>query len=321
MNLPVLVAASEQTPVSGAKRFDPRDIDWNDRRSTVSFVLTDGDNVQWLEGSFFHGMTSYWDNPGRGQIPFGWSCCFAQLAQLCPAAIDYARTTQAGNDHFIEWGGGYYYPDLFGHARANGDELLARQARRTWSLMQQTGTRILAFNFADIDSPDAMKAYQIFARETDDLSAILVFQYAPYEAGAGQVFWVRNRLGIEIPVISARYSMWEHSNNRPRSGTPAKVAREIRESASGPAPRHDWALVHAWSYFRRAPGVDEEAENMPQEDAPTEGGVRGYDPAVWCAERLPPDVRVVGPDEMVWRLRMEHDAAATKKLMAEFGSR
>jgi hypothetical protein len=320
MNLPVLMAGSERAPVASARAFDPRGIDWSDRRSCVSFILTDGDNVQWLQSSFFRGNTSYWANPDRGQIPFGWSCCFTQLAQLCPVALDHALATQKGNDRFIEWGAGYYYPDLFGHSRPDRNELLARHARRTWKFMQQTGTRIIAFNVANVDSPDALKAYETIARETDDLSAILVFQYSPYEAGAGRKFWVKDRRGVEVPVITARYSIWEHSNERARSGTPAKIAREIRESASGKVPRHDWANVHAWSYFRRAPGADEDAENMPQDGAPDLGGVRGYNAALSCSERLPADVRVVTPEELTWRIRMEHNAAMTKKLLDAFGS-
>lgn len=317
MNLTVLMAGSEQAPVRAAKTFDPRSIDWSDHRSCVSFILSDGDNVQWLESSFFYGNTSYWANPERGSIPFGWSCCFAQLAQLCPVAINHALDTQTKNDQFIEWGAGYYYPDLFGHARSDRTELLQRHARRTWNFMQQSGVRVLAFNVADIDSPEALKAYETIVGETDGLSAILVFQYAPYEAGAGKTFWIRDRRGVEIPVISARYSIWEHSNDRARSGTPAKVARDIRESTAGTTPQHDWGIVHAWSYFQHAPQADEDAENMPQDGAPALGGVRGYTPALWCAERLPAEVRVVTPEELIWRTRMEHDPAVTQKLLAD----
>jgi hypothetical protein len=150
------------------------------------------------------------------------------------------------------------------------------------------------------------------------LWAILVFQYAPYEAGAGRVFWVKDRGGVEIPVITARYSIWDNSNQRERSGTPAKVAREIRESASSEGPRHDWAIVHAWSYFRRVPGADENAENLPQNQAQALGGVRGFKAALWCSERLPTDVRVVTPGELIWRIRMAHNPKATKKLLERF---
>ncbi|MBS0265500.1 MAG: hypothetical protein JSS02_26445 [Planctomycetes bacterium] len=314
-NLPVLMAGTHQTAPPAQKPFNPSGIDWKDSRSCVSFVLTDGDNVQWFEGSFFHGNSSFWNHPDRGKIPFGWSCCYTHLAQLCPQALGYAQGTQHRQDRMIEWGGGYYYPDHFGSARSNAAELLARHARRTWAQMRATGTRIIGFNMARVDSPAARQAYQTFAGETDGLLAILAFQYAPYEGGAGKTFWVKDRRGVEIPVISARYSIWEHANRRPRAGTPAKVAREIRDSTAGPQPRHDWVIVHAWSYFRRAEGGSEEAENLPQDTASAQGGVRGYGPAIWCAERLPDTVRVVTPEEMVWRIRRQHDPATTERLL------
>jgi len=321
LNLPVLMAGTEKLALSKATSFDPRTIDWNDSRSAVSFIDTDGDNVQWLEGNFF-GSESYWANPERGKIPFGWSCCLDQLAQLCPEAIEYALATRTPNDWFIEWGGGYYYPDHFARARANRWELLAQHSRRTWELMKKTNTRIIGFNFVQFDSPDARKACEVFARQTDGLLAILVFQYSPYEAGAGTTFWVQDRNGIEVPVITARYSIWEHANNRERAGTPAKVAREIRQTVENtqPAqlPRFDWVIDHVWSYFKHAPGTDEDAENMPQENAANENGVRGYSPVAWCAERLPAGIRAVSPEELAWRIRMKHDPSQTEKLISQF---
>jgi hypothetical protein len=324
MNLPVLMAGSPQRPADRAEQLDPRKIDFHDHRSMVSFISTDGDNVQWYEAGFFRNSRDYWSSPDRGRIPFGWSCCFSQLAQLCPQAMQYAVETRTGNDWFVEWGGGYYYPDLFALERPNRWQLLAREARRTWAMMTNTGTRIIGFNFARCDSPDALRAYEVFARETDGLLAILVFQYSPYEAGAGKTFWVKDGRGMDVPVITARYSIWANNNQRPRSGTPAKVAREIRESvaAAPPAelPRYDWAITHVWSYFRHAPGTDEAAENFPPEAAKRaaaeEGGIRGYTPVVWCAERLPQSIGVVSPEELAWRIRMKHNPRQTRALIS-----
>ena len=290
----------------------------------MSFVDTDGDNVDWSEGDFFRARNSrnYWANPDRGKIPFGWSCCFAHLAQLCPEAIDYAVATQSPNDSFIEFGGGYYYPDLFGLQRTNRWELLAHHAQRTCALMKKTNTHIIGFNVSKLDSTDALKAYEVFARQTDGLLAILVFQYDAYEAGAGKTFWVKDRNGIEVPVISARYSIWNHLNYRPRAGTPAKIAREIRQTVEkttpGGQPRYDWVIVHAWSWFKKASGDDENAEDMPQEDAIAKGGQSVFAPVAWCAGRLPPNIRTVGPEELIWRIRMQHKPEQTKKLIQDW---
>ena len=333
MNLPVMMAGSGSADANAAgagpaprvRGFDPRGIDWVDRRSGVAFVASDGDNVQWLTNDFF-ANPSYWASPQRGRVPFGWSGCLAHLAQLCPPAVARAAETQRPNDRFIEWGGGYYYPDLFAQNRP-GDRwaLLARHADRTWRLMRQTGTRIIGFNVARHDSPEAMKAYEVFAGQTDGLLAIFVFQYAPYEAGAGRVFWVKGRRGEEVPVVTARYSIWEHANARTRSGTPAKVAREIRETVAatpgGDLPRYDWAIAHVWSYFRPAPAGsdDEDAENLPPgASTPVAGSVRGYAPVAWCADRLPADVRVIDPEELAWRLRMRRNPEATRRAISAF---
>jgi hypothetical protein len=321
MNLPVLMAGTENGTFIRPRGLDPRAIDWKDRRSAVCFVDSDGDNVDFAEGSFFRGNDgkSYWGNPDRGKVPFGWSCCFAHLTQLCPEAIDYAVATQSTNDWFVEMGGGYYYPDLFGMDRTNRWELLAIHARRTREWMKKSNTHIIGFDVAKFDSPDALKAYEVIAGQTDALLAILVFQYFPYEGGGGKTFWVKDRNGIEVPVISARYSLWEHANGRARAGTPAKLAREIcqtvQQTPVAELPRYDWAVAHAWSWFRNAPGTNEDAENLPQEDAEAHGGQRGYNPVLWCAGRLPDDIRMIGPEELVWRIRMQHSPSQTRMLI------
>jgi hypothetical protein len=328
-NLPVLMAgAAAETPAQ-VPRFDPRRIDWSDRRSTVSFVSSDGDNVQWFETGFFDAPGYYWGNPHRGRIPFGWTAPLTHLAQLAPQIISYLAETATPNDELIEWHSGYFYPDLFALERPDRWELLAEQARRSWVMMRRNGTKIIGYNIRYLDRPDARRALEVMAAQTEGLTAILAFQYSPYNAGAGKVIWVRDKTGVEIPVITLRYQIWWHLNSRANTGTPMKIAREIGESAAQAAragePRHDWAMIHAWSYFRNAGGsIDENAENVPirRDLAPDQtyeslGGVRGYDPALWSAQRLPADVRIVSVSEMAWRVRMQHDPLVTKKLLGQ----
>lgn len=326
-NLPVLMAgALERKPVA-LPRFDPRRIDWRDRRSTVSFLCSDGDNVQWLETGFFDGPGYYWNNPHRGEIPFGWTAPLTHLEQLVPQALDYAAETATANDQLVEWHSGYFYPDLFATGRPDRWRLLAEQTRRSWALMRRAGVAIIGYNLRYLDKPDARQALEVIAAQTDGLLAILAFQYSPYNAGAGEVWWVRDKRGLEVPVITLRYQIWWNLNQRANTGTPMKIAREIAESAAqadaAGRPRHDWALVHAWSYFKPAgEATDENAENLPvKRDLPAGssyeslGGVRGYDPVRWAAARLPASVHQVSVAEMAWRVRMQHDPAATRKLL------
>ena len=102
--------------------------------------------------------------------------------------------------------------------------------------------------------------------------------------------------------------------------SPAKVAREIRQAIEkaqpGEFPRYDWVIAHVWSWFKAAPGSDENAEDIHQEAAPAQGSARGYAPTTWCAARLPASIRVVSPEELIWRIRMKGDPEQTKQLIA-----
>lgn len=327
-NLPVLMAGAHERQTKQLPHFDPRTIDWLDDRSTVTVTISDGDNVLYSAAGFFN-RDYYWKNPERGRIPFGWSLPLAHLVQICPQPIDYAIETRTPNDWVIEWQGGYYYPDLFATERPDRWAVLAKHARRVWQNMQLSGSNMIAFNVRDYDSPDALKAYETFAAQTDGLLAMLVFQYSPYNAGAGRVLWVKDARGIEVPVITLRYQIWHHLNRRANAGTPAKVAREIRETADAEEPgtggRSDWAMIQTWSFFKPSPGDDEEAENLPPKkqipagtSAEDLGGVRGYSPALWMTDRLPERVRVVSPEEMAWRIRMQHDPETTRRLIEAF---
>jgi hypothetical protein len=89
----------------------------------------------------------------------------------------------------------------------------------------------------------------------------------------------------------------------------------VEKTPQGERPRYDWVIVHTWSWFKKAPGNDENAEDMPQENAAAKGGQSLYSPATWCAERLPVTIRTVGPEELIWRIRLKHNSEQTRKLI------
>jgi hypothetical protein len=169
----------------------------------------------------------------------------------------------------------------------------------------------------DIDSDYAQEAYQIFAEEIDDLLGILVMQYYPYEGGNGIVLWYENHDGIEIPVVSANFSLWANLD-LPGSGTPAKIARLINEKSAEAETNEEkyngWTVVHAWSGFQYNEGDDEEAENgeyLP----PGNGFEAGVTPTKWCVDRLESNIKVVTAEEMLWRIRMENNPEQTRALI------
>lgn len=293
------------------------DLTWEEGLHYTAFLMTDGDNVQWLMADFQIGHEkSWWDSPVRGRFPMGWGTCAVDLLQVCPYAWQNLIRTATPRDDLILMGGGYYYPDLFGKAR-NGTAALRLHARRIRGYLRATGIRVLHMNAGTWDSPDAVRAYQVFAEEIPELEGILMVQYAPYTAGQGKIIWVRRKDGSPLPVISARYAIWGRSPF-PNDGPPAEVARRLNAeprffatSATRATPTEarivseetpagiSWVTVHCWSWFREAPhDAPEDAEEVDQAQRP-DGAKRGLEPVEWCVRRLAPHVRVVTPTELV----------------------
>jgi hypothetical protein len=284
------------------------DLSWEDDVHYVSFIMSDGDNVQWLMGDFVEDQyKGYWSNPNRGTVPIGWTCCYIDLAQLCPYALDYLFRTATPQDDFVLYGGGYFYPDLFG-ARWPKSDVMRMHARRIGAYMGFGGIRLLAFNAEDWDSPEAIGAYTKCAEEIPDLLGMFTVQYAPYTAGGGAIKWAPNRRGREVPVVSAQFSIWANTNT-PRDAGPTITAQRLNASPhEGPANTEDhfsWVVVHAWSWFKEpqkdaVPG----AEEIEQAQGGQAGTGRGLFAERWCVDALEPHVRVVTPTELALLLRL-----------------
>ena len=140
---------------------------------------------------------------------------------------------------------------------------------------------------------------------------MIVLQYYPYEGGNGKVFWVKNSDGIEIPVVTAKFALWANLDNE-RAGTPTRLARIVNETAENARANGEllqaWSVVHAWSGFKNT--GDEQTENSTYGDPNSSAGVT---PIGWCAQKLSDDIKVVNPEELLWRIRMRHDPQQTTR--------
>lgn len=278
----------------------------DDNTRYVSFILSDGDNVQWLMLNFCKGeeAAQFWACPDRGKMPFGWTIPAADLLQLCPYTLDYLRETATSHDNFVLLGGGYYYPDWFGQEYDNPREMLAAQARRTALYMSKCGLTTLLVNVQDWDSKEAVAAYETYADEIPALDALFVIQYAPYTGGAGEIRWMNRKMGRSLPVISCRNALWCGRGSDPREGTPSRVAKMLNEWAARPITKPEdrfaWVIIHAWSWFKQgnAPADEEVDQNAPVQP----GVARGYRPALWCTERLDSRIKLVTPTTLATML-------------------
>jgi len=296
LNLPFFLACQKED-VPPVEPLDPQKIDFDSDEINVSFVMSDGDNLSWMLSDFTDHH--YWANEHSGEFPFGWGIAAANLRPAGSAVLDYLNRNRPQSASYIDFAGGYFFPDRFAVKRGSEERerLLRKKARRIWDEIEPTGIRTIKFICLDIDSKEAMQAYKIFAEEMDGLIGMFAMQYHPYEAGAGKTYWVENRKGMEIPVVTPKFAIWDTTGTG--RGDPLLTAERINNLAKGEnaGKKNIWTVIHAWSEF-------------PQLETN-----RGLDAVKLCVDKLDDQVRVVNPEELLWRIRMEKRPEQTKILV------
>jgi len=311
MNLPLLSAESWDMKIDKASSVDPRKIDYGDKRSCHSFIMTDGDNLQWMCRNFIFNP-NFWANPYATSIPMSWTANPCNLSMANP----YAWNTLVKGQKTMalsEYGGGYEYPDIFAKDRPDREQLLREFARRINEHLKQTGVKVFGFITAENRwSDDAKFAYKIFAEEMDGIIGMFAVQYNPYQDSKGDIFWVRNRQGVEIPVIAPKFNVWASGKTKGTMANPQIIAGLInRDAAEG--QNFNFSIVHAWSWYSQ--DADGNVADAGFHGDKSKGDQTGVTPVEWCKKKLNKNVMVVPLDELIWRIRMQHDPVATKKLL------
>lgn len=236
----------------------------------VTFVISDGDNVQWLLGGF-SDQTGFWASPRRGTFPVTWELA-PRLAELAPAADAWLRRTATPFDAFIGGpsGGGYYFP----HASPDRPAL----ARRSAEALAHAGLRVTSVLNSG-GEPEEIANLLADPR----IDGVLYKDYAPYHLRKGAVTWHHQK-----PAVAYRYLLWEQK--RP-DGTlrpdwlPDGVAQAIATTADDPTTSLDAfsvVQVHAWSFRSRGGPMEAIHETLG---------------------KLPPNTRVVTAPELIQLMR------------------
>lgn len=231
----------------------------------VAFVMSDGDNIQWMGGGFVSSR-GFWASPHRGRFNMSWEVA-PMLSEVAPRVMRHFYQTAAGGDaadNFVTGpsGAAYvfpsYYPDFAAFAQLTGQ------------LMDQAHLSVATIINSDGDMDQSRPLL-----EQPQVLGVL-YKGWDYDAERGRVWWHEGK-----PSVSYRYSV--------REGRGEKSLREIADAiAAQPAdPQHDensYALidVHAWSY----------------------GDIGGPMEAVKrCVDMLPEGTRVVTAEQLVILLR------------------
>ncbi len=226
----------------------------------VAFLVTDGDNVQWLLGDF-QSDRRWYGSPLRGSLDLGWAVAPA-LVDLAPSVLRWYYDNAADGAHRDRFvvgpsGGGYLYPSRY--PRADLDlhtERLAGQMRRA---------DLGVVQILDFESMDDTSLWSSYLRH-DQIEGLVYLEYSRYDAGRGRVVWVNDK-----PVVTPRAMLWQGLSGADE----ASVAATVNDAGRDPGSVDAYSLViwHAWS--------------------------KSVDDVRSVVNQLAPHVRVVTPDVLV----------------------
>ena len=216
------------------RRAEPKPLTSGER--LVAFVVTDGDNLQWLLNGFVESP-GFWASAQRGRFPVTWELApiLARLAPRVGARLFRSATT---NDDFIAGpsGAGYYFPsdapDAAGLARISGQAMSDAQLEIA-TVLNRGGA---------MDAADPLLG-------RPEIAAVFYKDYSPYNKYRGVVRWSAGK-----PIISYRYLLWEQKRAdgtlRPDwlpEGVAAAVAA-LPADSDRIEERCALINVHAWSF-------------------------------------------------------------------------
>ena len=233
-----------------------------DGQRIVAFVMTDGDNIQWMGGGFVTEK-GFWANTHRGEFNMTWEMA-PVLAEVAPRVLDhFYRTASKGNftDGFVTGpsGAGYSYP--------NNLPDRAAFAAKTAEYLRKSDLSVVTL----LNSGGSMEQ-SVEMLERTEVLGVLYKDYSPYNLGNGAIFWHNGK-----PCISYRFLLWEPQE----AGSPEGLAQAIAQMPAKPLmDQQSYALinVHAWSW--------------KEIGGPMEAVKRTID-------LLPPGTRVVTAEELV----------------------
>ena len=181
----------------------------------LTIVVSDGDNVQWLERDFT--TTSHYGQRMRSAhgYPMNWTIA-PSMAQLCPEVLRYIYG-QAKHDYFITGVSGVGYNNIMTYPR----EHLPRYAQLTAEAMASADLTYMCMldNLATTeDTAEVTARLDEFAKYDGIGGGIWELDPDRYESGRGRVFFSSNGK----PFVSVRLSLW-HPSNRPEMVTPEWV--------------------------------------------------------------------------------------------------
>ncbi|RZT13522.1 GxGYxY motif-containing protein [Kribbella sp. VKM Ac-2569] len=196
----------------------------------VTFLITDGDNIQWALGDF-PTDPRWFGSPRRGEVDLGWGIS-PSLIDLAPSVMRWFYD-QSRKDRWVVGpsGGGYMYPSRYPTAALD---------KHTASLARAMGRADLSVaQIIDFDAFENTRLWSSYLKRPE-IDGLIYLEYSRYDGLKGKVVWSEGK-----PVISARTMLWEGLDGADE----ASVTAELNAATRNPFSTAGYSIVvwHAWS--------------------------------------------------------------------------
>ena len=171
----------------------------------VALVMSDGDNLQWMQGSF--KSSDWFGSKYRGQFPMSWTIS-PSTYDLNATALDYYYEKMSDNDYFITSPSGYAYRNL-GDCKNNN-----YFTETSLKYMHDTDQHVINFlDWYTCTKPEEFTGFM----QSDQVKGAVWSENQLYLSGGGEVYWINDK-----PIISMRDGLWDRSEGDLRVAETAK---------------------------------------------------------------------------------------------------
>lgn len=194
----------------------------------ASFLMTDGDNVQFLLGNF-QSDTRWFGSPLRGSFDMGWGIP-PSLARIAPTVMRWYydnASTSPGRDFFVVGpsGGGYLYPSQYPAA----DLQLHVDRMAAWMAL------------GDLNQVEILDHHSLFDTSLWDvytarpeIDSLIYLEYGDHSEPQGTLVWSNDK-----PVLTPRIKLW---NGLPNSDE-TTIQNVINSAPRDPTSPQGYSLV------------------------------------------------------------------------------
>ncbi len=216
--------------------YEPRQITAEQGKHYLAIVMSDGDNLQWMQNGFATDK-KYFGSPYRGDFPMTWTIAPGMI-DLSPAIMEYIYDNGSEHDQFIAGPSGVGYVNAADYNR----DSLAAYAGITAGYNQRTGIDCVNFldNYIDEDAMAAFAAH-------DSVKGGVWSVGNMYIEGGGGVYWQNDK-----PFITIRETLWRIAGNDSSNayyGFVERVAQRINAYSTDCTDIAGYTVLiaHAWS--------------------------------------------------------------------------